>query len=120
MEDIVLYVVGAAVIVIFIIVLNHKKQKNTVNSFLKDAEEMQPIFLVKAVEKKLQNLYTALYEDGIKPGVSENAMPAKAINRKQALVQELEQLEKDYSSKKISLANYSDKLHTLQMKVNKL
>lgn len=117
MEDLVLYAIGAVVIVIFIIVLNHKKQKNTVNNFLKDAEQMQPMFLQQSVQKKLQSLYGSLYDEADKINGVETPEPSK---RKTMLVQELEQLERDYSSKKITLKIYSDRLHALQMKANKL
>jgi hypothetical protein len=116
--DVTVYLIGGAIIVLAIIVLNHQKQKNKMQNFLQDSGDMQPIFLMKAVEKKNKALSDILYEGGIKPSAS--ATPSTATGPKAILIKELENLEKDYASKKIPLRTYDEHLFDLLEKANKL
>jgi hypothetical protein len=115
--DVNVYLVGGVILVLAIIIINHQKQKNKMKNFLQDSGDMQPIFLMKAVEKKNKALSDILYEGGVKPDVtaaSTNSGP------KQILIGELEKLEKDYASKKISLRTYDEHLFDLLEKAHKL
>ncbi len=116
--DINVYVIGAVIIVLAIIILNHQKQKNKMKNFLQDSGDMQPIFLMKSVEKKNKALSNILYDGGIKPGAS--AAPTLGTGPKQILIRELEKLEKDYAAKKIPLRTYDEQLFDLLEKANKL
>jgi|GEM_PF-1880406 len=106
--DVNVYLIGGVILVLAIIILNHQKQKNRMKNFLQDSGDMQPIFLMKAVEKKNKALSDILYEGGVKPGVT--AVQTIGSGPKQILIGELEKLEKDYASKKISLRTYDEHL----------
>lgn len=116
MDDLYLYLIGGAIVVIAIIVLNHKKQKNKMDSFLQNSGDTPQMFLLKSVEKKIKTLSTILYDGGVRPAAG---LP-KAGGRKQILIDELEQLEKDYTSKKITLKVYDQKLFELINKAKKV
>jgi hypothetical protein len=116
--DLNVYLIGGVILVLAVIIINHQKQKNKMKNFLEGSGDMQPIFLMKAVEKKNKALSNILYDGGVKPlagvaGVSNNS--AKA-----ALMKELEKLEKDYAGKKIALRAYDEQLFDLLEKANKL
>ena len=119
MDDLSVYLVGAAVLVIAIIFINHRRQKNKVNSFLQDSGDMQPVFMLKAIEKKVNALAEILYEDGIKPARGDNSQ-SRGNGQKQMLIQQLEQLERDFNNKKITLRSYDDQLFQLLEKAKKL
>lgn len=115
--DVNVYLIGGVILVLAIIIINHQKQKDRMKNFLQDSGDMQPIFLMKAVEKKNKALSDILYEGGVKPSVT--AAPASS-GPKQILIAELEKLEKDYASKKISLRTYDEHLFDLLEKAHKL
>jgi len=116
--DVNVYLIGGVILVLAIIILNHQKQKNRMKNFLQDSGDMQPIFLMKAVEKKNEALSDILYEGGVKPGAT--VAPTIGSGPKQILIGELEKLEKDYASKKISLRTYDEHLFDLLEKAHKL
>ncbi|MDB5003514.1 MAG: hypothetical protein JWQ34_1739 [Mucilaginibacter sp.] len=115
--DVNVYLVGGVILVLAIIIINHQKQKSRMKNFLQDSGDMQPIFLMKAVEKKNKALSDILYEGGVKPGIT--AVPPNS-GPKQILIGELEKLEKDYASKKVSLRTYDEHLFNLLEKAHKL
>ncbi|MGF7082704.1 hypothetical protein [Mucilaginibacter sp. UYCu711] len=116
--DVNFYVVGGVILILAIIVLNHQKQKNKLKNFLEASGDTQPIFLMKAVEKKNKALADILYDGGIKPLAGTNQVTTNAT--KAALIKEHEKLEKDYASKKITLRTYDEQLFDLLEKANKL
>lgn len=116
--DLNVYLVGGVIIVLAIIVLNHQKQKNKMKNFLEGSGDLQPIFLMKAVEKKNKALADILYDGGIKPAAG--ADTTFNIGPKAALIKELEKLERDYASKQIALRTYDEHLFDLLEKANKL
>jgi hypothetical protein len=116
--DLNVYLIGGAIIIIAIIVLNHQKQKNKMQNFLQESGDTQPIFLLKAVEKKKKALSDLLYEDGVKPSAS--ATPSTATGPKAALVKEFEKLEREYAAKKIALRTFDEHLFDLLEKAKNL
>jgi hypothetical protein len=116
--DVNVYLIGGVILIFAIIVLNHQKQKNKMKNFLKASGDTQPIFLMKAVEKKSKALSDILYENGVKPLA--DATPVTNSGPKAALIKELEKLEKDYASKKVALRTYDEQLFDLLEKANKL
>jgi len=122
MDDIYLYIIGGVIIAVFIIILNHKKQKNKVTDFLKDAKNAEPVFMQAAVEKKLKTLKIALY--GNTTGIQLQAAAldgdgtAAIEAKKQSLIDQLNQLEKSYADKAISLKVYDEQLHQLVMQIS--
>ena len=118
MMDFNIYLIGGVIIVLAIIILNHQRQKNKMQIFLKNSGDMQPMFLQKAVEKKIKALSDILYDGAIKPLIPSTS----SLNNspKQLLIKELEKLEKDYAGKKIALRTYDEQLFDLLEKANKL
>ncbi|MBC7398821.1 MAG: hypothetical protein H7289_02660 [Mucilaginibacter sp.] len=116
--DLNVYLIGGVILVLAIIVLNHQKQKNKMKNFLEGSGDLQPIFLMKAVEKKNKALSDILYDGGVKPLAG--ATEVNSNGPKAALIKELEKLEKDYAGKKITLRAYDEQLFDLLEKVNKL
>jgi len=122
MDDVLLYIIGGAVIAVFIIILNHKKQKSKVDNFLKDARTAQPVFMQASIEKKLKTLKVALYGNttGIQldGAVLEGGALHTAEAKKQSLINQMEQLEKSYALGTLTMKAYDDQLHGLIMKLN--
>ncbi|HEY0245439.1 MAG TPA: hypothetical protein VGC01_07760 [Mucilaginibacter sp.] len=122
MDDIYLYLTGGAVIAIFIIILNHKKQKSKVATFLKDAQDTQPVFMQAAVDKKLKTLKVALYGNatGIKPQTAalEGGKLSAVEAKKQFFINQLNELEKSYAAGGLTLKAYDDQLHQLLMQIS--
>jgi hypothetical protein len=116
--DVNVYVVGGVILILAIIILNHQKQKNKMKNFLEASGDTQPIFLMKAVEKKNKALADILYDGGVKPLAG--ATPVTTNGPKAALIKEFEKLEKDYAGKKIALRTYDEQLFDLLEKANKL
>ncbi|MFD2145497.1 hypothetical protein [Mucilaginibacter antarcticus] len=50
--DLNVYLIVGAVIIVAIIVINHQKQKNTMQAMLQESGGTQSLFLTKSVEKK--------------------------------------------------------------------
>ena len=121
MDDIYIYVIGGAVILIVLIVLNHRKQKNKVNDFLRGSGGAQPVFMQAAVEKKLKTLKVALY--GNTTGIQLQAAALEGNMdgidaKKQFFINQLDQLEKSYASGNLPLEDYDNKLHQMIMKIS--
>jgi hypothetical protein len=116
--DLNVYLIGGVIIVLAIIILNHQRQKNKMQNFLQESGGTQPIFLMKAVEKKNKALSDILYEGGIKPPAS--AAPSTATGPKAVLIKELEKIERDFAAKKIALRTYDEQLFDLLEKAKKL
>lgn len=116
--DINVYLIGGAILILAVIVLNHQKQKNKMKSFLEEAGDTPPIFLMKSVEKKNKALSDILYDGGVKPLTETTALTNNGP--KAALIKELEKLEKDYAGKKIALRTYDEQLFDLLEKARKL
>jgi hypothetical protein len=117
MDNTLFYIIAGAVVVVFVIVLNKKKQKSTLDKFIQDSADAEPIFLIQSVEKKLLSLHNLLYVDALE---SVGAGDTYADDKLQTFADELERLKCDYESKKLSLTAYNDCLHALQLKVGKL
>jgi hypothetical protein len=112
------YLIGGVILVLAVIIINHQKQKNKMKNFLEGSGDMQPIFLMKAVEKKNKALADILYDGGVKPLAG--ATPVTNEGPKAVLIKELEKLERDYAGKKIALRAYDEHLFDLLEKANKL
>ena len=115
MDDVFLYIIGGVVIAIFIVILNHKKQKTKVTDFLKDAKGAQPVFMQASIDKKIKTLKVALYGNTtgmqLKNAVLEGGALAAVEAKKQSLINQLDQLEKSYAGGAISMKAYDDQLH---------
>src|ERR1700742_1690209 len=102
MDDIYIYLIGGAILMVGIIVLNHKRQKNKVNDFLKTAQNAQPVFMQAAVEKKLKTLKIALYGNPngvqVQAAVLDAGVSEVVDQKKQFFINQLDQLEKSYAS----------------------
>jgi hypothetical protein len=116
--DLNIYLIGGAVIIVAIIVLNHQKQKNKMQNMLQESGGTESLFLMKAVEKKNKALSDILYEGGIKSASSDG--PNTSVGPKGGLIRELEKLERDYTAKKIPLRTYDEQLFDLLEKAKKL
>lgn len=116
--DVNVYLVGGIILILAVIILNHQKQKNKLKNFMEASGDIQPIFLMKAVEKKNKALADILYGDNVKPLAG--ATQVAANGPQSALIKELEKLEKNYASKKIALRTYDEQLFDLLEKARKL
>jgi hypothetical protein len=116
--DLSVYLIAGAVIVLAVIIFNHQKEKKKMKHFLGASTDIQPIFLMKSVEKKNKALADILYDGGAKPLAAGG--PSIAIGPKLALIKELEKLEQDYAGKKILLRVYDKQLFDLLEKAKKL
>lgn len=114
--DINVYLVGGAIFIVVIIVLNHQKQKNKMQNMLQESGGTQSLFLMKAVEKKNKALADILYVGGVKPAAG--SIPV--TGPKGVLIKELESLERQYAAKKIPLRTYDEQLFDLLEKAKKL
>ncbi|PJJ79950.1 hypothetical protein [Mucilaginibacter auburnensis] len=113
MNDLILYFIAGGFVVTAIIVFNHKKQKNKLNAFVMEAEKAPSLLMIQSVERKLNNIYGSLYDNGVRTEGEPNG-------KKLQLIQELETLETAYADKKIGLRDYNDRLQQLQLKTSKL
>ena len=122
-----LYLIGGAIIALFIILLNNKRQKNTVTSYLKDAKDSRPVLLQLAIEKKLVMLKTTLYNttslynsigapQPLNP-VLEGRASGRTENKRQFIMKQLDKLEKSFASGNITLKAYDEELHQLVKKL---
>jgi hypothetical protein len=122
MDDVFLYIIGGAIIAVFIIILNHKKQKSKVDSFLKDARTAQPVFMQASIDKKLKTLKVALYGNTTGIQLEGTVMEGGALHaaeaKKQSLINQLEQLEKNYAGGGVTMKAYDDQLHGLIKKLS--
>ncbi len=114
--DLNVYLIGGAILIVAIIVLNHQKQKNKMQNMLQESGGTQSLFLMKSVEKKNKALAEILYDGGVKPAAGTIA----ATGPKAALIKELENLERQYTAKKIPLRTYDEQLFDLLEKAKKL
>lgn len=117
MDNTLVYIIAGAVVAVFLIVLNQKKQKSNLEKFIQDGTDAQPIFLIQSVEKKLLNLHNLLYADTLEL-VEDGHIHSE--DKLRPFTDELEKLKADYESKKLSLTAFNDHLHALQLKVGKL
>ena len=117
-----MYLIGGAILAIGIIVLNHKRQKNKVTDFLKDAKGAQSVFLQTAVEKKVKTLKVALYGNTtgiqLQAAALEGNVTATLETQRQGMIGRLNQLEQAHAAGSISLAEYDQQLHQLVMMLN--
>lgn len=100
MDDIYVYILAGVVIGVFIIIMNHQRQKDRVTDYLKDAKGTEPILAQQAIERKLKTLKVALYGDAA--GTDED--------KKQFYRDKLDQLEKSYAAGEIAIKAYDEEL----------
>jgi hypothetical protein len=107
-------IICAAIILLFIIVPRYNRQRRRVKHYLLTSGDIQPVFLLKSVEKKLSTLADILYADGLKIPGSVN--PDRF---RQLLIMHLQLLETDYTNKRITLGEYDSKLLELLNRANR-
>ena|ERR1700761_5546712 len=110
--EIFFYFVGIALVVASVFLMLDTQQNRRVNKLAKDTRNVQPLFLQRAAEQKLNTLNSFLYDNGMQG----NLIPAKARlndHARQTLSSQLSMIINDRNSGKISLQTYNGKLNEL-------
>jgi hypothetical protein len=120
MESILLLLILAPTALILIFKFD-SKQNRKVNKVLKDTNNIQPLFLLRAIENKLNELNTKLY--GNIALLANGAHSGRAnLNEgvRQMLTEQLSKLVSDYNYGLLSLKDYNIKLGDLIQTVNQV
>jgi len=120
MESILLLLILAPTALILIFKFD-SKQNRKVKKVLKDTNNIQPLFLLRAVENKLNELNTKLY--GNIALLANGAHSGREnINEgvRQMLTEQLSKVVSDYNNGQLSLKDYNTKLGELLQAVNEV
>ncbi|TWI94041.1 hypothetical protein JN11_04858 [Mucilaginibacter frigoritolerans] len=113
-------VVGAAIVIL--ILKFDKKQSTKVNTLLKEAYNVPPLFQLKSTEQKITLLKAALRYDDAPQNMATAGTMADIYNqnesRRQSKVQELKLLSSKYNDGQISIEVYNRKLDELIAQVH--
>ena len=109
-------IVSAILIVLFIIAPGFNRQKRRAQYYRLASGDIQPIFLLRSVEKKLSTLADILYADKTLWYINNTMYPDKF---RQLLIRNLELLETEYNNKRITLGEYDNKLLELLNQANR-
>jgi len=116
--DVFFFFLVAGVTIVVLILKFDKKQTTKMNTVLKEARSIPPMFLLKATEQKIATLKLALRYDDVPQNMSAAASMANIYNNQKesnrlSKVQELKVLSSKYNNGVISLDAYNEKLDQL-------
>jgi hypothetical protein len=113
MESTVFFLVLAPVI-LFLILWFETKQNRKMNKVLKDTKNIQPLYLMRSVEQKINDLNTMLYGNtAISVAGNYKGQPQLNEGARQLLTEELNKLSIEFNNNKITLKEYNIKLSQL-------
>ncbi|WP_461451108.1 hypothetical protein [Mucilaginibacter sp.] len=121
MESIVILLISATTI-LFLILKFDTKQNQKVKGILKKTNNIQPLFLQRAVEQKLNKLYNSIYGD-ISPSSINGPITGRVnLNEgaRQLLAEQLIILINQYNNGEIALTHYNTKLNNLIISINQV
>jgi len=116
--DVFFFFLVAGVTIVVLILKFDKKQTTKMNTVLKEARSIPPMFLLKATEQKIATLKSALRFDDVPQNMSAAASMANIYNNQNensrlSKVQELKVLSSKYNNGVISLDAYNERLDQL-------
>ena len=116
--DVFFFFLVAGVTIVVLILKFDKKQTSKVNTVLKEARSIPPMFLLKATEQKIAALKAALRFDDVPQNMAVAASMANIYNHQHeshrlSKVQELKVLSSRYNNGVISLESYNKRLDQL-------
>ena len=117
--EIFFYFVGIALIVASVFLMLDTQQSRRLNRLAKETRNVQPLFLQRSAELKLNTLNSFLYDNGIQGNVITTKVRLNDHTR-QTLSSQLSMIINDRSSGKISLQTYNGKLTELLSMTRKI
>ena len=112
---VVLYFLGAALLIACIFLILDTKQNRRVGSIVRETKNVQPLFLLRSAEQKLNTLNTLLY--GYLPVGNDHSSNSKTIrmneDSRQLLSAQLNAIMDEYKNGEISLQTYNARLNEL-------
>lgn len=109
--EIVFYFLGIGTVIMFGILMYDTKQSRRLNNILRENKNVQPLFMQRSAEQRLNALNTQLY--GNMP-TGANTSPSGRVNMnegaRQLVAAQLNKLVSDYNAGQISLKQYNAKL----------
>jgi len=112
--EVVLYFFGIAVLVASVFLMLDVQQTRRVNKLVKETKNVQPLFLQRSIEQKLNTLNSLLYGSATQPGMVQVPVNRSLSDRtRQELSIRLNIVISERNSGKISLQDYNGKLNDL-------
>lgn len=112
--EVVLYFFGIAVLVASVFLMLDVQQTRRVNKLARETKNVQPLFLQRSVEQKLNTLNLFLYSNTTQPEIAQ--APVNRVlsdHTRKELSMRLNVIISERSSGKISLQDYNGKLNDL-------
>ena len=117
MEFILYFMVLGSGIMYFILKFDAHQNKR-MRKLYKDNEQLKPLFLMKAADRKLKTLSTRLYgNDAPASYTCEECVEKITSAPKQVVARQLGELVTEYNDGKITVQNYNSKLNEMLSKV---
>lgn len=121
--EIMFYFLVVGVVAVFLVLVFDTQQNNRLTQILKETRYIQPLFMLKSAEEKLNTLNTLLYGNIIltKEGNTIRKGQVK-INEsaRQIIASQLNTLTNNYEAGRITLKNYHCQLNELLATINKV
>jgi hypothetical protein len=108
-----LFFLGATLVIASVLLILDTQQSRRVNKVLRDTKNVQPLFLIRTAEQKLNMLNALLY--GYSSNIIPNGSKLATVNddSRQLLSAQLSVVIGEYKNGEISLQAYNSKLNEL-------